>query len=82
MLNLLLFPSVLLLVLAVNYVPASSARRTSDASFDPLAFDQQVATCPSINRTTNMTVELQLRTSPKLRSISLDSFRLDRLCRY
>jgi len=39
----------------------ASARHTRDLAFDPLAFHQQVVTCPAINRALNKTVDLHLR---------------------
>ena len=61
--NLFLFAGILLPILgAVSTLASSeSTRDTSSFSFDPLAFNHHVATCPGINRSTNKTVDLQLR---------------------
>jgi hypothetical protein len=61
--NLSLFAGALLPILGAASILASSdsARKTSSFSFDPLAFNHHVATCPSINRSTNKTVDLHLR---------------------
>ena len=57
-----------------NYVPnmiagdaMASALHTRDHAFDPLAFTQQVATCPAVNRALNKTVDLHLRMHLKSR---------------
>jgi hypothetical protein len=65
--NLLLFTGGLLPILGADSVLASSqaARHKRDSAFDPLAFHQQVVTCPGINRAQNKTIDLQLRTLPK-----------------
>jgi hypothetical protein len=53
-----------LLLFATSLLPilASLARGDdSESEFNPSAFQQQVATCPGINRADNKTVDLHLR---------------------
>ena len=64
-----LFASGLLLL--ANSTLLASALHTRDHAFDPLAFPQQVATCPAVNRALNKTVDLHLRMHLKSRSVTL-----------
>ena len=59
-----------LLLFATSLLPilASLARGDdSESVFNPYAFQQQVATCPGINRADNTTVDLLLRMPFQLR---------------
>lgn len=59
----ILATSGLLPLLLANSVLLAFARHTRDLAFDPLAFRQEVVTCPAVNRVLNKTVDLHLRKS-------------------
>lgn len=59
----------LLPLLLANSALLAFARHARDLAFDPLAFRQEVAICPAVNRVLNKTVDLHLR---KLRSVMLN----------
>lgn len=50
-----------LLLLASSLLPIlASSASCAESTFDPYAFEQQVAICPGINRAENKTVDLHL----------------------
>lgn len=51
----------MLVLLLTNSALSAFARHTRDFAFDPLAYRQEVVTCPAINRALNKTVDLHLR---------------------